>query len=103
MSTYQIYDFIKDIDIHIKNKQSIDISSKSEAFKNFLFRMKIFQIKNKIKKNHPLFQEKYFLLVMYSVLYVAKKSDFDEFKFEHIEVVGGVKMLRYRKLKKLFN
>lgn len=103
MSNYQIYDFIKDIDFHIKNKSPIELSSKSDAFITYLFQLKTFQLKNKIKKDHPLFKEQYFLLVMYSTLYVSKKNEFEEFKFNNVEVVGGIKMLRKKKLKKLFN
>lgn len=103
MSTYQLYDFIKDIDFHINKKNPIELSSKSEAFKSYLFKLKDFQVKNKIKKNHPLFQEQYFLLVMYNVLYVAKKSENDDFKFDYIDIIGGLKMLRQKKLEKIFN
>ena len=103
MSNYQIYDFIKDINFHIKNKNKIDLSSKSEAFITYLFQLKIFQLKNKIKKDHPLFNETYFLLVMYSTLYISKKCEYEEFKFDSVEIIGGIKMLRKKKLKKIFN
>jgi len=103
MSNYQLYDFIKDVDFHIKNKSPIELSLKSEAFITYLFQLKIFQMKNKIKKDHPLFKEKYFLLVMYSTLYISKKNENEEFKFNNVEVIGGIKMLRKKKLKKIFN
>ena len=38
-SNYQSYDFIKDINFHIKNKNCIDLSTKSEAFKMFFFKL----------------------------------------------------------------
>ena len=103
MSNYQLYDFVKDINFHIKNKITIELTSKSEAFITYLFKLKIFQLKNKIKKDHPLFKEQYFLLVMYSTLYVSKKREYEEFKFDNVEIIGGIKMLRKKKLKKLFN
>ena len=103
MSNYQLYDFIKDIDFHIKNKNPIELSSKSDVFITYLFQLKTFQLKNKIKKDHPLFKEQYFLLVMYSTLYVSKKNEREEFKFDNVEIIGGIKMLRKKKLKKIFN
>jgi len=43
------------------------------------------------------------LLVMYSTLYVSKKNEREEFKFDNVEIIGGIKMLRKKKLKKIFN
>lgn len=102
MSTYQTYDFIKDINFHIKNKNPIDLKSKSEIFKNFLFRLKFFQLTDKIKKDHPMFEEDYFLFVLYNTVYIAKKFDNETIKFDYIEILDGLKTIRKMKLKKLF-
>ena len=102
MSTYQIYDFIKDINFHIRNKNPIDLKSKSEIFKTFLFKLKTFQLPEKIKKDHPLFNEDYFLFVLYNSVFVAKKLDNESLKFDYIEVLNGLKVIRKMKLKKLF-
>ena len=102
MSTYQTYDFIKDINFHIKNKNPIDLKSKSEIFKSFLFRLKLFQLNNKIKKEHPLFNEDYFLFILSNTVYVAKKLDNESLKFDYVEIINGLKIIRKMKLKKLF-
>ncbi len=102
-STYQIYDFIKDINFHINNKNPIDLTTKSEIFKSYLFKLKIFQLTDKIKKDHPLFQEDYFIFILYGVVYVAKRLDVDSSKFDYIEILDGLKIIRKMKLKKLLN
>ena len=102
MSTYQTYDFIKDINFHIKNKNPIDLKSKSEIFKVFLFNLKLFQLPDRIKRNHPLFKEEYFLFILFNTVHVAKKTDNDNFKFDFIEIVNGLKYIRKIKLKKIF-
>lgn len=100
-STYQIYDFIKDINFHIKNKNPIDLKTKSEIFKTFLFKLKTFQFADKIKRDHPLFREDYFIFILYNVVYVAKKIENDPLKFDYIEVLNGLRAIRKMKLKKL--
>jgi hypothetical protein len=100
MSTYQSYDFLKDINFHIKNKNPIDLSSKSDIFKKFLFRLKVFQLNDRIRKDHPIFQEDYFLFILYNTVYVAKKIDIE--KFDYIEILNGIRIIRKLKLKKLF-
>lgn len=102
-STYQVYDFIKDINFHISRKNPIILSSKSEAFKTFLFKLKIFPITNKIKKSDPLFEEDYFIIIMYGVAYVAKRIDSDEPKFDYVEIKDGLKIIRLAKMNKIFN
>lgn len=104
MSTYQTYDFIKDVNFHIQNKTPIDLSSKSEIFKIYLFKLKMFQLTDRIKKDHPLFKEKYFLFVLSNTLHIAKKIDNndDTFKFDYIEILDGLRTIRKMKLKKLF-
>ena len=102
MSTYQIYDFIKDINFHIKNKNPIDLKSKSQIFKAFLFKLKFFQLNGRIKKDHPIFDEDYFLFNLYNTVYIAKKIDNDTLKFDYVEVIDGLKTIRRLKLKKLF-
>lgn len=103
MTTYQAYDFIKDINFHIRNKNPIDLKSKSEIFKAYLFKLKIFQLPEKIKKDHPLFNEDYFLFILYNTVFVAKKLDDESLKFDYIEVLNGLKVIRKMKLKKLFH
>ena len=103
MSTYQTYDFIKDINFHIKNKNPINLETKSEIFKAFLFKLKLFQLHDRIKKDHPIFKETYFLFILYSTLYVAKRFDDDLFKFDYVEIINGIRVIRKLKLKKLFN
>jgi hypothetical protein len=103
MSTYQSYDFVKDINFHIKNKNPIDLKSKSEIFKMYLFKLKTFQLNDRIKKDHPIFNESYFLFILYNTLYVAKKIDTDTLKFDYVEVLNGIRIIRKMKLKKLFN
>lgn len=102
-STYQIYDFIKDINFHINNKNPIDLDDKSEIFKSFLFKLKIFQLTDKIKKDHPLFQEDYFIFILYGVVYVAKKLDVEFTKFDYVEILNGLKVIRRMKLKKIMS
>jgi hypothetical protein len=102
LSTYQTYDFIKDINFHIKNKNPIHLNTKSEIFKNFLFRLKLFQLHDRIKKNHPIFDEVYFLFILYSTLYVAKRFGDNSLKFDYVEIVNGIRVIRKMKLKKLF-
>jgi len=102
MSTYQPYDFIKDINFHINNKSPVDLTSKSEAFKNYLFKLKIFQLTNKIKRNHPIFSESYFIFILANTVYVAKKIENNPLKFDYIEVLNCLKVIRKMKLKKLF-
>ena len=103
MSTYQSYDFVKDINFHIKNKNPIDLKSKSEIFKTYLFKLKTFQLNDRIKKDHPIFNESYFLFILYNTLYVAKKIDTDTLKFDYVEVLNGIRIIRKMKLKKLYN
>ena len=102
MSTYQSYDFVKDINFHIKNKNPIDLKTKSEIFKLFLFKLKSFQLKDRIKKDHPIFQETYFLFVLFNTVYVAKKIDNETLKFDYVEILNGIRIIRKMKLKKLY-
>jgi hypothetical protein len=102
MTTYQLYDFIKDINFHIKNKSPINLDSKSNIFKSYLFELRIYNIDNKIKRNHPIFKEEYFLFVLYNVAYVAKKINNDPLKFDYVEILNGLKSIRKIKLKKIF-
>jgi hypothetical protein len=100
---YQIYDFKKDIDFHIDKKIQIDLKTKSEAFKTFLFKLKHFNIINKIKESHPVFKEDYFLCTLYGDrVYVAKKinNSNEPFKFDSIEVLNGLREIRKLKLRK---
>jgi len=103
MSTYQSYDFLKDINIHIKNKNPIDLNTKSEIFKSFLFKLKLFQMPDRIKKDHPLFEEDYFLFSISTIVYVAKKIQNDPLKFDYVEILNGIRIIRKNKLKKLFH
>ena len=100
MSTYQSYDFLKDINFHIKNKNPIDLRSKSNVFKLYLFKLKVFQLNGRIKKDHPIFQEDYFMFIMYNTVHIAKKTDIE--KFDYVEILNGIKIIRKMKLKKLF-
>jgi hypothetical protein len=102
MSTYQIYDFIKDIDLHIKNKNPINLNNKSEIFKKFLFQMRLFQLTDKIKRSHPLFKEDYFLFILHNIVYIAKKIENDPLKFDYVELINGLKIIRKIKLKKIY-
>lgn len=99
MSTYQIYDFKKDIDYHIDKQIPIDLKTKSEIFKTFLFKLKHFQFTDKIKKSHPVFNENYFICTIYSKVYVAKKIDN---KFKSIEILNGLRIIRKIKLQNIF-
>jgi len=102
VSTYQIYDFIRDINFHINNKNPINLNSKSQIFKVFLFKLKLFHFNNRIKKDHPIFKESYFLFVLNNVVYVAKKLDGEQLKFDYVEIINGLRVIRKMKLKKLF-
>ena len=102
MSTYQTYDFIKDVNLHIKNKKPVDLKYKSVIFKFFLFRLKLFQLPDRIKRSHPLFKEEYFLFILYNTVYLSKKIENDPFKFDYVEIINGLKVIRTMKLKKLF-
>jgi hypothetical protein len=102
VTTYQIYDFIKDINFHINKKNPIDLTTKSEAFKTYLFKLKIFTLSDKIKRSHPIFNEDYFIFVLYNVVYVAKKIENEPLKFDYVEVLSCLKVIRKMKLKKLF-
>ena len=102
MSTYQPYDFIKDVNFHIINKNPIDLKSKSEIFKTYLFKLKTFQLPDKIKKDHPLFEEEYFLFILYNNVFVAKRIGNESLLFDYVEVLNGLKVIRKMKLKKLF-
>lgn len=103
-STYQIYDFIKDINFHIKNNNPIDLKTKSEIFKEYLFKLKIFHMIGKIKKDHPMFNEEYFIFTMYSKVYIAKKLNLNNtINFDYVEIQEGIKIIRKMKLKKLYN
>ena len=102
MSTYQTYDFIKDINFHIKNKNPINLESKSDIFKTFLFKLKLFQLNDRINKEHPLFEQEYFLFILYNTVHVARRLDDDSFKFDYVEILNGIKVIRKMKLKKLF-
>lgn len=102
MSTYQIYDFIKDVNFHIKNKNPIDLKTKSEIFKQFLFKLKCFQLNCRIKKDHPLFDEEYFIFILNNNVYIARKIENDPLKFDYVEIINGLRIIRKIKLKKLF-
>lgn len=99
MSTYQIYDFKKDIDYHIDKQIIIDLKTKSQIFKTFLFKLKHFQFADKIKESHPVFNEKYFIFTMYSKVYVAKRIDEN---FKSIEILNGLRIIRKIKLQNIF-
>ena len=102
MSTYQIYDFLKDINFHIEKKNPINLDTKSDIFKTYLFKLKIFQINGKIKKSETIFEEDYFIFSLYNSVYVAKRLKSETLKFDYIEIVDGLKILRQMKLKKIF-
>lgn len=102
MSTYQTYDFVKDVNYHIKNKTQIELKRKSEAFKYYLFKLKLFQLNCRIKKDHPIFNETYFLFIISNNVYVAKKINNDTLTFDYVEIIDGIKIIRYMKLKKIF-
>jgi hypothetical protein len=102
MSTYQTYDFVKDVNFHIKNKNPIDLKNKSEIFKSYLFKMPLFQLNDRIKRNHPLFKEEYFLFILFNTVYIAKKIENEPLTFDYVEIINGLKIIRKMKLKKLF-
>lgn len=99
MNNYQSYDFKRDIDFHIDINYPIDLNNKSDIFKIFLFKLKIFQLNNKIKNNHPMFNEDYFIFIMGNKVNVAKKLG--ALNFDHIEILDGIKIIRKMKLKLL--
>jgi len=72
-SSYQTYDFMKDVDYHIKTQTPIDLKDKSEIFKTYLFKLKLYQLNKRIKKNDPMFDELYCLVLKDTKAYVAKK------------------------------
>ena len=104
MSTYQIYDFVKDINFHITNRNPINLGTKSLIFKTYLFKLKLFQLNGRIKKDHPIFKEDYFLFILNNTVYVAKKigNNSETLNFDYIEILNGLKVIRKMKLKKLF-
>lgn len=102
MTTYQTYDFVKDVNFHIKNKNPIDLKTKSEIFKLFLFKLPLFQLTERIKRNHPLFKEEYFLFILYNTVFVARKIENEPLTFDYVEIINGLKTIRKMKLKKLF-
>ena len=97
---YQSYDFKKEIDTHIDKKIPIELKDRSSAFKNYLFKLPIFQLDDRIVKSHKLFYEDYFIFIKSNVVFVAKKID--EEKFDYIEILNGLKFIRKLKLKQLF-
>ena len=100
MSTYQSYDFVKDINFHFSKFVPINLTNKSEIFKQYLFKLKLFQLNERITKTHPLFEEEFFLFIRFNRVYIAKKLD-DE-TFQQMEVLNGIRIIRKMKLKKLF-
>ena len=103
MSTYQPYDFIKDINFHFSKQLPLDLSTKSEIFKIYLFKLKIFQLYDRIKEDHPLFREEYLIFTHYNKVYIAKKIKNDPIpQFDYLEILNGIKAIRKMKLKKLF-
>jgi hypothetical protein len=105
VSTYQIYDFVKDINFHIKNRNPINLGTKSLIFKTYLFKLKLFQLNERIKKDHPIFKEDYFLFMLNNTVYVAKKigDNSESLKFDYVEILNGLKTIRKMKLKKLYD
>lgn len=102
MSTYQLYDFVRDLNFHIMNHLPIELSNKSKIFKIYLFKLKIFQLSNqRIKMSHPMFKEDYFIYLLDNKVYVAKKLNNNN--FQDVEVMKGMKFIRKIKLKKLFH
>jgi hypothetical protein len=102
MSEYQIYDFIKDVDFHIDKKTPINLHKKSNIFKEYFFSLKIFHLTDKINKNHPIFEETYFIFILNKTAHIAKKLDSEELKFDYVEIIEGLKHIRKMKLKKLY-
>jgi len=98
---YQSYDFKKEIDIHIDKKIPIELKDKSFTFKNYLFKLLIFQLEDKITKSHKLFEEDYFMFIKSNVVFVAKKIGKE--RFDYIEILDGLKFVRKLKLDQLFN
>lgn len=97
---YQSYDFKKEIDTHIDKKIPIELKDKSEIFKNYLFKLPIYQLDKKITKSHKIFEEDYFMIIKFSMVFVAKKIG--EEKFDHIEIIDGLKFIRKLKLNQIF-
>lgn len=102
MSTYQTYDFLNDINTHIDNKTEINLQYKSDIFKKYLFNLKLFQLSSKIKKNHPVFKEDFFLFILQNTLYVAKRINNESLQFDYIDIVDGIKLIRKMKLNKIY-
>lgn len=102
MSTYQSYDFIKDIEFHINNKNPINLKNKSEIFKQYLFSLKIFQLSDRIKNNDPIFNELYCIFVLQNNVFVSKKIQTDPLKFDYVEITNGIVFIRRLKMKKIF-
>jgi len=113
MSTYQSYDFLKDINFHFSKHLPLDLSTKSEIFKIYLFKLKIFQLHERIKEDHPLFKEEYLIFTNYNKVFIAKKmlntnssilnhKDEPIPQFDYLEILNGVRAIRKMKLKKLF-
>jgi len=98
---YQSYDFKKEIDIHIDKKIPILLKDKSKTFKNYLFKLPIFQLETRITKSHKLFEEDYFMFIKSNVVFVAKKIGIE--RFDYIEILDGLKFVRKLKLNQLFN
>ena len=98
---YQSYDFKKEIDIYIDKKILIELKDKSSTFKNYLFKLLIFQLEDKITKSHKLFEEDYFMFIKSNVVFVAKKIGKE--RFDYIEILDGLKFVRKLKLDQLFN
>lgn len=67
----------------------------------------MFCFRDRIKKDHPIFKEEYFLFMLNSNVYVAKKIEDknlpESLKFDYVEILNGLKIIRKMKLKKLFN
>lgn len=119
-SSYQTYDFMKDVDYHIKTQTPIDLKDKSEIFKTYLFKLKLYQLNKRIKKNDPMFDELYCLVLKDTKAYVAKKIvnttasiklpknmlsiilDDNPPKFQYVEILDAIKIIRKRKLNKIF-
>ena len=97
---YQSYDFKKEVDNHIDRKIPIKLEEKSKNFKKYLFQLKIFQLEKRITKSHELFGEEYFMFIKSNAVFVAKKIAKE--RFEHIEIIDGLKVIRKMKLKQLF-
>lgn len=100
LSSYQIYDFKKDIDYHISFNIPINLDFKNDIFKDLLFKLKIFDVGDKIKIDHPMFNEEYFIFILGCKTCVAKKLNGD-YNFDHIEIKNGLNHIRRIKLENL--